>query len=118
MDFVIRNKSYIILFFCIEALFLYSAFSQDSISHINPPLSNQATQPASGPGEGTQKVPAFCEGFRKNPDGSWTVIHEMTISTNNGKIAIGPGLTISEGVSFFGVDIIGVLNRSCSNIGS
>jgi hypothetical protein len=51
----------------------------------------------------------ICDCFRRNPNGTWTCIRAVTIQG----VGIGPGVTVSRGVSFGGVDIAAWLDANC-----
>ena len=64
----------------------------------------------------TDSAPATCSDFRKEPDGSWTPVKEVSISTADGcwaRLKAGEfGLT--PGIAMFcGADIGLALNRQC-----
>ncbi len=59
-------------------------------------------------------MPAYCDAFKKNPNGSWTSIGSTTIEGNNGgPIIINPGVTFSKGVATNGVDLATLLDENC-----
>ena len=56
-----------------------------------------------------------CSAFKKNPNGSWTCIKPVTISKpDGGQVSLSPGITITRGVSFMGLDVAKWLDENCT----
>jgi hypothetical protein len=53
--------------------------------------------------------PISCGDFRRNPDGSWSPLHGVTI----GDVTISPGSAFQPGGKVAGVDIATYLNAKC-----
>lgn len=51
------------------------------------------------------------DAFKKNPDGSYSVIKPVVIQGPNGSINLNPGMSFSRGVQFMGVDIAKTLDE-------
>jgi hypothetical protein len=47
----------------------------------------------------------FIEAFRRNVDGSWSCIRDVTLNGPNGRIQVTAGATFCPGSSFMGVDL-------------
>jgi hypothetical protein len=62
------------------------------------------------PAQGGPMVPLTCGDFQRNPNGSWSPLHPVTV---NGVTMGGPGVAFTEGVSFGGVDLAATLNKQC-----
>lgn len=54
-----------------------------------------------------------CSAFRANSNGSWTTIARVTIPGPNGQVTLDPGVTVTPGVAFNGLDIASWLNQNC-----
>ncbi len=59
--------------------------------------------------EEMQNIPL--DAFKKNPDGSWSCVKQVTIKGPSGEIRIGPGMSFREGVQFMGIDLAALLNQ-------
>lgn len=70
-----------------------------------PALAQQPNPPAPAP-----TAQLRCDDFTRNPDGSWSALHPVTI---NGVTLGGPGVRFREGVAFGGVDLAAILNQRC-----
>lgn len=53
--------------------------------------------------------PLNCADFKQNPNGSWTLLHPVTV---NGA-TVGAGSTLSVGAQINGVDVAAQLNKTC-----
>lgn len=70
----------------------------------------------SGAGYPPQQVlpsPFRCTDFTRNSDGSWSPLRPITISTDNTRATLKPGVSISTGATYGGVDVAAELNRRC-----
>lgn len=61
--------------------------------------------------------PAFAEGvtcadFQRSQNG-WSPRTPITISSPNGQVSVGPGVSFSRGVVFGGVDLAAMLDQAC-----
>ena len=52
------------------------------------------------------------DAFKKNSDGSYSVVKPVEIQGPNGNINLGPGMSFSRGVEFMGIDIAKILDES------
>lgn len=52
------------------------------------------------------------EAFRKNPDGSYSVIKPVVIQSPTGSISLNPGMSFAYGVQFMGIDIAKFLDEN------
>lgn len=59
-----------------------------------------------------QQIP--CHAFKKNPDGTWSTVETVTISTPNGQVTLAPGQTFRKGVLFMNVDLVALLEQNCT----
>jgi hypothetical protein len=50
-------------------------------------------------------------GFRRNPDGSWTCFTESTFEGPNGHVQVAPGTTFIPGFKYMGVDLAALLDN-------
>jgi len=57
----------------------------------------------------------ICSAFQKNPDGSWTSVKSVTITSpqGGGQIQIRSGMTFRGGVLFMGLDLAKYLDQIC-----
>lgn len=51
------------------------------------------------------------DAFKRNDDGSYSVIKPVVIEGPNGKISLNPGITFRRGVAFMGIDIAKILDE-------
>jgi len=57
-----------------------------------------------------------CEAFKKNPDGSLSVVKDATLAGPNGNaVPIGPGMSVPQGVKidFMGLDLAALHEKNC-----
>ncbi len=55
----------------------------------------------------------LCEDFQRNPDGSWSPTHPITIQDQNGGQILVPGMSFHSGEIFMGVDLAAALDQQC-----
>ena len=65
---------------------------------------------SSRPAQDGSMVPLNCGDFKYNQDGSWSLLHPVTI---NGVTMGGSNSRFTEGVVLGGVDLAAALNRQC-----
>ena len=53
----------------------------------------------------------FIDAFRRNADGSWCCIRNVTLNGPNGRIQVTEGATFRRGMSFMGIDLAGFLDQ-------
>ena len=53
----------------------------------------------------------FIDAFRRNADGSWSCIRDVTLNGPGGRIQVTAGKTFHRGMIFMGVDLAGFLDR-------
>lgn len=52
------------------------------------------------------------DAFKKNPDGSWSAVKPITITSPTGEAEqIGPGMSFTKGVLFMGIDLAALLDE-------
>ena len=51
----------------------------------------------------------FIDAFRRNADGSWSCIRDVTLNGPNGRMQVLAGTTFPRGRLFMGVDVAGFL---------
>jgi len=51
----------------------------------------------------------FFDAFRRNADGSWSCIQDVTLNGPGGRIQVPAGKTFERGMVFMGVDLAGFL---------
>jgi len=57
-----------------------------------------------------------CDAFRRNSDGSLSVVKDATVQGPNGtSVPIGPGMSLPQGVNvdFMGVDLAALHEKNC-----
>ena len=56
-----------------------------------------------------------CDGFARNPDGSWTPTRDVNIPnpTGAGVVTVGSAVSFRPGVPILGLDLAAVLERQC-----
>jgi hypothetical protein len=52
----------------------------------------------------------FIEAFRRNADGSWSCIRNVTLNGPSGRIQVTEGSTFRRGMTFMGIDLAGFLD--------
>ena len=70
----------------------------------------------SGAGYPPQSVlpsPFRCTNFKHNSDGSWSPLRPITISSGDTRATLQPGLSVTAGATYGGVDVAAELNRRC-----
>jgi hypothetical protein len=57
-----------------------------------------------------------CDGFVRNPDGSWTPTRDVDIPnpTGAGVVTVGAAVSFRPGGSLLGLDLAAVLERQCA----
>ena len=60
-----------------------------------------------------QTITVTCQAFRKNSDGSWTSVQVTDIYAPIGAIRIGPGMMFRRGGTFYGIDVVALLDQYC-----
>ena len=55
-----------------------------------------------------------CQNFSKNPDGSWNSIVSGDIVEPDGTIRFPPGMTFRKGITFYGIDVVAMLDQQCT----
>jgi len=55
----------------------------------------------------------FCQSFRKNPDGTWTSVHQTLVHTPLVSVLVNAGTIFRPGEFFMGVDMVTRLEREC-----
>ena len=53
----------------------------------------------------------FIDAFRRNTDGSWRCIQNVTLNGPNGRIQVAAGTIFRPGMSFMGIDLAGFLDQ-------
>ena len=53
----------------------------------------------------------FIDAFKRNTDGSWTCIRNVTLNGPGGRIQVTQGATFRRGNSFMGIDLAGFLDQ-------
>ena len=54
-----------------------------------------------------------CIDFHRNPDGSWSTVRTVTITTRSGQVTLKPGISLRPGISFSDVDVAAQLDTQC-----
>jgi hypothetical protein len=54
-----------------------------------------------------------CDAFHKNENGTWSPTRQVTITSPNGSISIGPGVSFGSGVQFAGINLYVLLEQNC-----
>ena len=53
----------------------------------------------------------FISAFKRNADGSWSCIQDVTLNGPNGRIQVLAGATFARGTMFMGVDLARFLDH-------
>ena len=61
----------------------------------------------------TRNIAVECDAFEKNPNGSWTLNRETTVSEGIYGFLLKPGTFRKEEKNVFGYDLISVLEKDC-----
>ena len=67
-------------------------------------------QAQTAPGANTLK----CVDFRRNPDGSWSPMREVTIRYPNGIVSLGPPASFPASGTYMGLPLAQMLNQKCA----
>ena len=71
------------------------------------------TSAAGYPPQEVLPSPFRCTDFTRNSDGSWSPLKPVTISTGDTKATLQPGVNVTTGATYGGVDVAAELNRRC-----
>ena len=72
----------------------------------------QGSAPSAAP---SNEVP--CDAFRKNPDGSWTARHPVTVKIGPSSVTVNASTYGRNAINVNGVDFAGFLDARCSEPG-
>lgn len=89
------------------------AFSMAVLVFLTWPALAETAPPAPAPAP-VLDIP--CDGFARNPDGSWTPTRDVNIPNpaGAGVVTVGSAVSFRPGVPFLGLDLAGVLERQCA----
>jgi hypothetical protein len=60
---------------------------------------------------GQERFP--CEAFKKNADGSLSVVKDVIIPGPNGSVPMGPGMSLPQGGDFMGLNLMALHDKNC-----
>jgi hypothetical protein len=89
------------------------AFSTGVVVLLTWPALAETAPPAAAPAP-VLDIP--CDGFARNPDGSWTPTRDVNIPDpgGGGVVTVGSAVSFRPGVPFRGLDLADVLERQCA----
>jgi hypothetical protein len=96
-----REENFIIRLFAYLVIASIAVFASAALAE-NPNSSR--------PAQDGSMVPLNCGDFKYNQDGSWSLLHSVTI---NGVTMSSSNSRFTEGVVVGGVDLAAALNRQC-----
>jgi len=71
------------------------------------------TSAAGYPPQQVLPSPFQCSDFTHNNDGTWSPLRPVTIRTGDTQATLQPGVSITTGATYGGVDVAAELNRRC-----
>lgn len=71
------------------------------------------TSAAGYPPQQVLPSPFRCADFTRNGDGTWSPLRPIAIRSGDTKATLEPGVSVTPGTTYGGVDVAAVLNRRC-----